>query len=124
MEADDLIGIRAGELRKQGEDYIVISGDKDLDQIPGLHYNARHKKFYEVTDDEGIRYIWQQMLTGDAADNVKGIKGIGDKTALKMMLDVKTEDLQELVTRSYKDADIHGRFDSNLICLTILQESK
>jgi hypothetical protein len=124
LEADDLIGIRAGELRKEEEDYIIISGDKDLDQIPGLHYNSRHKKFYEVTADEGERYIWQQMLTGDRADNVKGIDKVGDKTALKWMEGVKTEHLKGFVKSEYLVRGIIDRFESNLICLTILQEER
>ena len=38
IEADDWIGILASAHREAGEEYVVCSGDKDLDQIQGMHY--------------------------------------------------------------------------------------
>ena len=91
QEADDDIAIRATEL---GEESIIVSIDKDFMQVPGWHYNfvKREKKF--VTPEEGLRFFYKQILTGDAADNVKGIHRVGDVKATKMLADAKTE--QEL----------------------------
>lgn len=124
LEADDRIGIEAGKLRANKEEYIVVSQDKDLDQIQGLHYNTRRGEFYEMTEDEGIRYLWQQMLTGDRADNIKGIYGIGDKKALKLIQDISTDKLDTFVKKVYTEHNILDRFDSNLILLTMIQEEK
>ena len=91
QEADDDIAIRATEL---GEDSIIVSIDKDFLQVPGWHYNfvKRVKSF--VTPEEGLRFFYKQILTGDAADNVKGIHRVGDVKATKMLANAKTE--QEL----------------------------
>jgi len=90
-EADDLIAIRATEL---GDDSIMVSIDKDFNQVQGWHYNfAKNDKYY-VTAEEGMRFFYRQILTGDRVDNIIGIKGVGDKKAEKMLGDAKTE--QEL----------------------------
>jgi 5'-3' exonuclease len=88
QEADDDIAIRATEL---GEESIIVSIDKDFMQVPGWHYNfvKREKKF--VTPEEGLRFFYKQILTGDAADNVKGLHRVGDVKATKMLADAKTE---------------------------------
>lgn len=53
----------------------VLCGiDKDLDQIPGLHYNYNNDVFYYVTPLEGLKNLYLQMLTGDIADNIPRIR--------------------------------------------------
>ena len=91
QEADDDIAIRATEL---GDDAIIVSIDKDFMQVPTWHYNfvKREKKY--VTPEEGLRFFYKQILTGDNADNIKGIHRVGDVRATKMLADAKTE--QEL----------------------------
>lgn len=90
-EADDLIAIRATEL---GDDALMVSIDKDFNQVAGWHYNFVKKDKYYVTAEEGMRFFYKQILTGDRADNIPGIHGVGDKKAEKMLKDAKTE--QEL----------------------------
>jgi len=90
-EADDLIAIRATEL---GDDALMVSIDKDFNQVAGWHYNFVKKDKYYVTAEEGMRFFYRQILTGDRADNILGIHGVGDKKAEKMLKDAKTE--QEL----------------------------
>lgn len=87
QEADDDIAIRALEL---GSECIIVSIDKDFMQVPGWHYNfiKREKKF--VTEEEGLRFFYKQILTGDNADNIKGIKGVGPVRAEKMLKDAST----------------------------------
>lgn len=70
-EADDAIGIAARA------DTIIASDDKDMLQITGKHYNIRTQKILEISPDEALWSFYFQLLIGDAADNVKGCKGIG-----------------------------------------------
>ena len=73
MEADDRLGI------EQSERTVICSIDKDLDQIPGKHFNFVKGLLYDVTPVEGLRCFYRQLLTGDATDNIPGIYGIGPK---------------------------------------------
>lgn len=88
QEADDDIAIRATEL---GDEAIIVSLDKDFLQVPGWNYNfgKREKKY--ITAEEGMRFFYQQILTGDSADNVKGVHRVGEIRAKKLLADAKTE---------------------------------
>jgi len=87
MEADDMLAIRATEL---GDDSIIVTLDKDLDQVSGWHYNFVKKNKYYIAKDEGLLNFYKQFLIGDAVDNIKGAKGIGEKKSHKL-LEGKTE---------------------------------
>lgn len=87
IEADDAIAIRATEM---GSDSVIVTIDKDLNQVPGWHYNFVKKDLFFVTEEEGIQFFYTQMLTGDTVDNIKGVKGIGPKKAEKLF-DGKSE---------------------------------
>ena len=91
QEADDDIAIRATEL---GDESIIVSIDKDFMQVPGWHYNFVKKVKKYVTPEDGLRFFYKQILTGDSADNIKGMHRVGDVKATKMLADAKTE--QEL----------------------------
>lgn len=91
QEADDDIAIRATEL---GEDCIIVSLDKDFKQVPGWHYNFVKKEKTHVSAEDGLRFFYSQILTGDNADNIKGIFRVGPVKAAKMLEKAKTE--QEL----------------------------
>ena len=91
-EADDLIADRAKEI----DEYVIISIDKDLKQIGGwlwspyIHPKDENRDFKQkkpvfITPEEGDRLFWIQMLEGDSADNIKGVKGIGKKKAEKLL---------------------------------------
>lgn len=71
---------------------IICSIDKDLKQIPGLHYNFVKKEFDKVYYNDGLRFFYQQILTGDVSDNVKGLRGIGPKRAEKLLGDSLSEE--------------------------------
>lgn len=95
-EADDLLG--AAQVGAKGETCIA-SIDKDLNQIPGLHYHPgikrnqvfiREPKFYTVTPEEGLRFFYYQLLVGDSTDNIKGAIGIGPKKAENILTNCKT----------------------------------
>jgi hypothetical protein len=81
IEADDMINIRANELTAQGVAWTVVTVDKDLNQIPGDHYDWRKKKYYTVTQEEARYCLYYQVLIGDSVDNIKGCPGIGPAKA-------------------------------------------
>ena len=91
QEADDDITIRAIEL---GPDAIIASIDKDFLQVPCHHYNLNKKTLVKVEEFEGLLFFYTQILMGDKADNVFGIKGVGPVKAGKLLQDATTE--QEL----------------------------
>jgi len=87
IEADDMLAIRAQEL---GDDSVMVTLDKDLDQVVGWHYNFVKKIKYYITKDEGLLNFYKQFLVGDRTDNIIGAQGIGDKKSHKL-LEGKTE---------------------------------
>ena len=82
QEADDAIAIRATQL---GDDGIIVSLDKDFDQVQGWHYNFVKDEMYYVTAEEGLLNFYMQFLTGDRIDNIVGVKGIGPVKANKLL---------------------------------------
>ena len=84
LEADDVMGIIS--TREPGK-HIIASIDKDLNQIPGKHFNwyKDTNKVYDVSDYDGTRLFYKQILTGDTVDNYKGVPGIGPKKADKLL---------------------------------------
>jgi DNA polymerase-1 len=109
-ETDDAIRLCVDESEKLHP--IVISADKDLLQIPGDHFVmgvtrkgvvVKEDKFLVIDGQEAERRFYTQMLTGDSVDNVKGIKGIGPKTAEKILEQwTLTPTLREAVIEEYK----------------------
>lgn len=82
MEADDALAIQATEL---GDKAVIVTIDKDLDQVAGWHYNFVKGDFYYVTEPEGVRSFYSQILTGDRVDNIIGLPGIGPKRSSKLL---------------------------------------
>lgn len=88
IEADDEVSIRAWEQwRNSVDDYVVATIDKDLDQIPGWHYDYKKKVFYDIDELDGELFFYAQILSGDATDNIKGCYRIGLKKAQNMIVD-------------------------------------
>lgn len=102
-EADDLIAIAA---TKYGPDTVVASIDKDMLQIPCKHFNFTKGEWHDVTEFEGTKFFYKQILTGDRADNIVGIYKVGPVKADKILGDCNTEEeLWEAVLNAY-DGDI------------------
>lgn len=113
-EADDALGIN------QTDDTIICTIDKDLLQIPGLHYNFVTQEIKNISTLEGKKHLWKQMLIGDTVDNIIGVYGIGKVKASAIIDPLEDEySMYEVVYDLYKD---HDRFNMNLKCLTILTE--
>lgn len=88
IEGDDTIGILAtADLEWLPVDRVICSVDKDLDNVPGWHFNWRkpEKGVYYVTEREADRNFMMQTLMGDATDGYPGIPGIGPKRAEKIL---------------------------------------
>jgi hypothetical protein len=83
MEADDALGIEQCGAIAEGEQTIICTIDKDLDMIPGWHYNWRNEEKYSVEDTECLRIFFKQCLTGDSTDNIPGLYKITGKKATK-----------------------------------------
>lgn len=85
-EVDDALGIV--QCASEG-DTIICSADKDLDCIPGLHYNWSKKRIddgvYEVSLVEANRFFYTQCLVGDSTDNIPGLKKRTGKIATKKL---------------------------------------
>lgn len=101
-EADDYLRIWANEARRAGDPYIVISIDKDLDCIPGLHYNPDKNLKYIVSTEEAQRFEYQQVLSGDGTDFIPGVMGVGPKKAKQRVANARSlEELQEIAVMSH-----------------------
>lgn len=97
MEADDALGIH------QDERSVLCTTDKDLNMIPGWHYNWVANDMFTVTYEEGMRFFYNQLLIGDPTDNIGGVKGIGKKRAEVLLKDAKTErEMYEVCLEAYK----------------------
>lgn len=96
-EADDIIGTFSKKCEQ--DDYfkaLIVSSDKDLLQLITDQTEVKllktkdyirmdYKTFYDTYGIEPIKMIDLKALMGDASDNIPGVKGIGEKTALKLL---------------------------------------
>lgn len=99
-EADDLISKGAAAL-----DYncVVASIDKDMLQLPCWHFNFGRNEWTKVGEYEGNLFFYTQILTGDRADNIIGLHGIGPKKAEKLLQDCDTEEsMWDAVVKAYE----------------------
>lgn len=83
MEAEDMCGIV--QYAHRDKSTVIVGVDKDLDTVPGWHYNpVKDILKYNPIEDANTCF-WKQVLTGDRTDNILGIKGLGPKTADKLI---------------------------------------
>ena len=80
------------ELRARDTGTVLCSIDKDLDMVPGWHYDWLKKKRYWIDEIDGLRSFYKQLLTGDTVDNIPGLFGVGkSSTLIKHLNDFTTE---------------------------------
>lgn len=116
IEADDAIGIHSTKLWNLNIPFTIVSLDKDLEMLPGKHYCwefagksygkewVRPERHFFVSPLDGLKFFYKQLLIGDSADNVKGVKQIGPVKAAAL-IDHLTEEQEmfEIVQSLYND---------------------
>ena len=100
LEADDLIGIYSKAAEEEGLDVSILTGDRDALQltsdkvtviIPSTSKGQTITNKYtpaEIADKYGIKptdFIEIKALMGDSSDNIPGVKGVGEKTAIELI---------------------------------------
>ncbi|MGH7742072.1 MAG: 5'-3' exonuclease, partial [Candidatus Eiseniibacteriota bacterium] len=96
-EADDVMATLARLGSEAGHEVVLVTGDKDMLQVVGPHVKVmvpQTRDQYAVLDSEGVREKWGVgpesirdvlALMGDASDNIPGVPGVGEKTAVELM---------------------------------------
>lgn len=108
-EADDIIGALTKWGRHHNMEVFIVSGDKDFGQLIGNHvwlYDTMKDIRYDaqgVFDKWGVRpdqFIDYLSIVGDTSDNVPGVKGVGEKGAIKLLEQFKSlEDIYENIDK-------------------------
>ena len=109
-EADDALAVRARNFRELGvpeEDYLIVSIDKDLNTVPGYHYNPVEDITYYVSEYDAFFWLMCQMIMGDTPDNIKGVHGLGKKWCIENLdYDTNSEVDKDFLVRKVKRAYI------------------
>lgn len=102
-EADDILGTLALEAEKNGVEAYIMTGDRDSLQLISdtttvllatNHDTLRMDKqaFFEKYGVDSTQFVDVKALMGDSSDNIPGVAGVGEKTALKLISDFGTLD--------------------------------
>ena len=129
IEADDAMGIA------QTSTTIICTNDKDLDNVPGLHYNWSPSRkcngVYCLSEVESLRHFYTQILTGDGVDNIPGLYKLTGKMATKKFKEPINELLNEVDMFNYVKSVYAGcgieNFEDVYVyadCLWILREDR
>ncbi|MBM4258408.1 MAG: DNA polymerase I [Deltaproteobacteria bacterium] len=106
-EADDIIATLTRRWEKEGAEVVIVSGDKDLMQLVSEHVSmldtmkGERVGIPEVRAKFGVepaRVVEVQGLMGDSTDNIPGIPGVGEKTAIKLIQE--WHDLENLLSHA------------------------
>lgn len=114
IEGDDLVAYYCLH-KKPNERIIIVSGDRDLTQlidideyvcvyIPVLKKFITQKNHIDELGYNQKNVLLKKMICGDSSDNIKGIKGIGEKTFFDLMPEIKDREvkLYEVIDRCKK----------------------
>ncbi len=104
LEADDLIAMAAYEATERGEDWAIVSIDKDFMQIPGKHYNWVREELIVIDEDRARQLHAIQCLMGDNVDNIKGIPGMGEVGAWAHLQECAEGSFDEIILNGYETA--------------------
>lgn len=130
FEADDIIAKIAWQQGELGNEVVIFTSDKDLFQLVGRNITIYHPKLKQKLDGAGIEEFFGVKpvqivdfltLTGDSSDNIPGIPGIGEKTALKILHQFGSVD--DLLKRlNEADPKIKKKVEENLSSLKLSRE--
>ena len=113
VEADDVIGTLSHIATKQGQEVIISTGDKDMAQLVNQHVSLINTMTDQFLDIGGVKDkfgIGPELiidflgLMGDAVDNIPGVAGVGQKTALGLLQGIGSMD--EIYQNLDKIADL------------------
>lgn len=105
IETDDAVALE--QFDNTDKSTVIVSQDKDLKMIPGWHFDPVQERLYYQTLRDANNFLFWQMLVGDKADNIPGIKGVGVKRANDLMArcegntDLIREEVKKLYQRDY-----------------------
>lgn len=94
VEADDVIGTLARQASEMAQPVVISTGDKDMAQLVNAHVSLVNTMTGSYLDVEGVRekygfgperMIDYLALMGDKVDNIPGVPGVGEKTALALV---------------------------------------
>jgi len=107
LEADDVLGILSTWKKLKG-DKVIVTKDKDLQTIPGLHYlsHKEERGVFEVSEDDADLWHLIQTLSGDVTDGYKGCPGIGAVRAEKALKDLAPEERWPKVVELFEKAGL------------------
>lgn len=117
VEADDVIGTLAYQATEQGVDVVVSTGDKDMAQLVNQHVTLVNTMTETVMDVAGVEakfgippslIIDFLALMGDKVDNIPGVAGVGEKTALALLQNVGGVDAIYENLESIRSLDFRG----------------
>lgn len=128
FEADDILGTLSRICTDSKNKCVILTGDRDSlqlvnDNVTVLLHGTKEttvftpEKFREVYGFEPIRLIDLKALMGDSSDNIKGVKGIGEKTALTLIRE------HDSIERLYNDLE-EGEVKATNSVLTKLSEGR
>ena len=139
-EADDILGTISAACEKSGCECIIATGDRDsfqlINQYVSVNLASKEDIFYtpeKIMEDYGVtplQMIDVKALMGDSSDNIPGVAGIGEKTALSLIqkygsIDKIYEDLDAIeVTKSVREKLRNGEescrlsYELGTICKT------
>ncbi|NOG31292.1 DNA polymerase I [Halomonas sp. TBZ9] len=119
VEADDVIGTLAHHATQAGRDAVISTGDKDMAQLVNAHITLVNTMKDETLDEAGVEakfglppglIIDYLALMGDKVDNIPGVPGVGEKTAIGLLqgmgggLDTIYAELERVKTLSFRGA--------------------
>ena len=127
FEADDIIGTLALQADKEGVDTYIVSGDKDFMQLINDHIflyspGNRRKPDPIIYDSKKVKNKWGVSpnkiidllgLMGDASDNIPGVSGVGEKTAVKLINEYGTLENALKNADNVKNKRVHNGLKNN-----------
>lgn len=111
LEADDVMGIMATKKNPDNIQYVIHSDDKDMRTIPAYLWDRHADKIVKISEQEADRWLYTQVLTGDAVDGYSGCPKIGKKKAAIALAGLSTplemrNAVYKLFCKHYKDEEL------------------
>lgn len=105
LEGDDILGILAtSPVIIKNPNKIIISVDKDMKTLPARYYDSGKEERKRITEQEANYNHMLQTLTGDTADNYKGLQGVGKVNAEKIInKDMTYQEMWQAVLSAYRE---------------------